>query len=112
MATGALLRSWAAPTGEFGAVARGRSDSWEYTEMTLRWSPNGQQLAFTWNATTIRSIAVTAPNGSLLVSSPTLAGLGTGYTPEGSSVTCFTPLPELPASMPTRPGVLVGTDAW
>jgi hypothetical protein len=24
----------------------------------------------------------------------------------------FTPLPELPASMPTRTGVLVGTDAW
>jgi hypothetical protein len=46
-----------------------------------------------------------------------LAGIGTVYTPAGTTVTCnaaqrFTPLPPLPVSMPTPTGMLIGTDAW
>jgi DNA-binding beta-propeller fold protein YncE len=101
VATGALLRTWTAQAGQIAVVkgdqasaqvgqtevAKGDPGSSPFTAMTLRWAPDNSTLAFAWNATEIRSIETTAPNGNLLASSP-LATIGTQYTPAGASVAC------------------------
>jgi hypothetical protein len=83
---GALLHSWSAPSGKFAAV-KVSADSWQYTQLTLRWTPDGSQIAFTWNASAIRVLDVTAPNGSLLAASKTLGTIGVTYT-TGANFTC------------------------
>jgi hypothetical protein len=87
VASGALLRAWSAPAGQIEAV-KGYPSSWQYNAMALRWFPNGRTLAFAWNATAIRALDATAPNGNLLARGAVLAAIGTSYTPEGTSVTC------------------------
>ena len=74
--TGALLHSWSAPSGKFAAVSA-PADSWQYTQLTLRWTPDGRRLAFTWNAADIRVLDATAPDGSLLAVSSELIAIGT-----------------------------------
>jgi hypothetical protein len=86
IATGALLHSWTAPRGRFEAV-QAQPGSVPDTSMTLRWTPDGQHVAYAWNGTAIRIIGAATPNGNLSVSA-TMAVIGTGYTPEGSSVSC------------------------
>jgi hypothetical protein len=87
IATGTLLRTWSAPAGQITA-AKVTAGSWPFTAMVLRWSADGRTLAFAWNAEEIRALDPTAPNGSLLARSSTLAGTGTTYTPAGTSSTC------------------------
>jgi hypothetical protein len=53
----------------------------------LRWSADGQRLAFAWNASAIRVLSAAAPDGDLITRSKLLGVIGTGYTVEGS-VTC------------------------
>src|SRR5947209_20415824 len=84
--SGALLRSWSAPSGKFAAVSV-PPDSWQYTQLTLRWTPDGKQIAFTWNGKAIRVLDATAPDGSLLGASKTLATIGVTYT-TGADFTC------------------------
>jgi hypothetical protein len=87
VATGALLRNWSAPTGQIMAV-KAQPGSWQFTANVLRWSADGRKLGFTWNATEIRELDATAPNGNLLATSSTLTASGTVYTPAGTSVAC------------------------
>ena len=55
--------------------------------MVLRWSPDGRQLAFTWNASAIRVLDATAPDGDLIAKSKLDAGIGTVFL-DGVSITC------------------------
>jgi hypothetical protein len=87
VATGALLRTWSAPAGQI-KTATVTPGSWQFSAMVLRWSADGRTLAFTWNAQEIRALDPTAPDGNLLTRSSLLAGIGTGYTPAGTSITC------------------------
>ena len=87
VATGALQRSWSAPTGQITAV-KSQPGSWQFNAMVLRWSADGSELAFTWNAAAIRGLYATTPNGNLLASSTMLAAIGTTHTPAGTAVTC------------------------
>jgi hypothetical protein len=87
IATGKVLRSWSATVP--GAVA---VESWtasgESSQFTaarvLRWSPDGQQLAFAWNSTAIRVLDATAPDGNLITRSTVVAAIGTTHTASGS----------------------------
>lgn len=87
VATGALLRTWSAPAGQI-KTATVTPGSWQFTAMVLRWSADGRTLAFTWNAQEIRALDPTAADGNLLTRSSLLEGIGTGYTPAGTSTTC------------------------
>ena len=58
-----------------------------FTAMVLRWSPDGRQLAFAWNASAVRILDATAPDGDLTTRSKLVAGIGTGYN-LGGSTTC------------------------
>lgn len=84
--SGVLLRSWSAPSGKFASVSV-PSDSWQYTQLTLRWTPDGKQIAFAWNANAIRVLDATAPDGSLLGTSKMLATIGITYT-TGANFIC------------------------
>ena len=87
IATGKMLRSWSATVP--GAVA---VESWtasgESSQFTaaraLRWSPDGQQLAFAWNSTAIRVLDATGPDGNLITRSSVVAAIGTTHTASGS----------------------------
>jgi hypothetical protein len=84
--TGALLHSWSASSGKFAAVSV-PPDSWQYTQLTLRWTPDGKQIAFAWNGKAIRVLDVAAPDGGLLGTSRLLATIGITYT-TGANFTC------------------------
>ena len=86
VATGALLHTWSAPSGKFAAV-NVSADSWQYTQLTLRWTTDGRQIAFAWNAKAIRVLDATAPDGSLLSAGTVLAAIGITYT-TGTNFTC------------------------
>jgi WD40 repeat protein len=87
VATGARLRQWSATEpGEFTAE-QVKPGSRQFTAMVLRWSPDGRQLAFAWNASAIRVLDATAPDGNLITSSRVLAAIGTTYATL-SSFTC------------------------
>ena len=87
IATGKVLRTWSATVP--GAVA---VESWtasgESSQFTaarvLRWSPDGQQLAFAWNSTAIRVLDATGPDGNLITRSSVVAAIGTTHTASGS----------------------------
>jgi hypothetical protein len=59
----------------------------------LRWTPDGRELAFAWNGAAIRLLdleraAPSSAQGDLIRSSSLLAGIGTGETTAGTSLTC------------------------
>jgi hypothetical protein len=82
-ATGRLLRAWS--TTAPGQIAAGKL---QLPATSLRWSADGRQLAFTWNASAIRVLKSTAPDGNLITASKPLASIGTGYGLDGASYTC------------------------
>jgi hypothetical protein len=86
IATGKLLRAWSATVPGAVAVeswaASGKSAQFTAARV-LRWSPDGRQLAFTWNSTAIRVLDVSAPDGNLITSSRQLAAIGTTQTKIG-----------------------------
>lgn len=87
VATGALLRSWTTKTPGEIMTEKTQPGSWLYTATTLRWSPDGRQLAFDWNGLQIRSIDATAADGDLIAASRLAAVTGTTYDTLGT-VTC------------------------
>jgi hypothetical protein len=90
VATGALLREWSTTASGELSAKKVPSGSWQFTAMVLRWSSDGRQLAFTWNASAIRVLDATAPDGDLIARSELDAGtaIGTGYGLDGVSNTC------------------------
>jgi hypothetical protein len=86
--TGTLLRAWPATAPGQITAAKPQPGSMEFPGATLRWSADGRQLAFTWNASAIRVLSATAPDGNLITASRLLASIGTGYSPDGASYTC------------------------
>ena len=87
-ATGALLREWSTPaSGELMAAKVPAGGSWQYTALVLRWSADGRQLAFAWNAAAIRVLDAAAPDGDLIGGSRPLSAIGTTYATL-SSFTC------------------------
>jgi len=84
--TGQTLRTWSATMPGAVAVepwaASGRSSQFTAARV-LRWSPDGQQLAFAWNSTAIRLLDVSAPDGNLITSSSVVAVIGTTQTKVG-----------------------------
>ena len=90
VATGALLREWSTTASGELTAEKVPSGSWQFTAMVLRWSSDGRQLAFTWNASAIRVLDATAPDGDLIARSELDAGtgIGTGYGLDGVSNTC------------------------
>jgi hypothetical protein len=87
VATGALLREWSTTAPGELTAKKVPAGSWQFTSMVLRWSPDGSQLAFAWNASAIRVLDATAPDGNLIASSRLLAAIGTTYATE-ASYTC------------------------
>lgn len=84
-ATGALLREWSTKApGELMAAKVPAGGSWPYTALVLRWSADGGQLAFAWNAAAIRVLDAAAPDGDLIAGSRPLTAIGTTYATLGS----------------------------
>jgi hypothetical protein len=84
VATGALLRSWStAAPGDIRAE-KVPPGSWQFTAMALRWSADGQQLAFAWDASAIRVLSASTPDGDLIGRSRLLATIGKTYDTLGS----------------------------
>jgi hypothetical protein len=84
--TGKVLRTWSATVPGALAVesASAAGGSSQFTAArVLRWSSDGRQLAFAWNATAIRVLAASAPDGNLITSSRQLAAIGTTHTKIG-----------------------------
>lgn len=80
VATGALLRQWSTTApGELMAVKVPAGGSSAYTPLELRWSADGRQLAFGWNATAIRVLDAAAPDGDLIAGSRPVTAIGTTY---------------------------------
>lgn len=87
--TGALLRQWSTKApGELMAerIPAGALSS-PYAPLVLRWSADGGQLAFAWNATSIRVLDAAAPGGDLIASSRQLGAIGVSSTTM-SNFTC------------------------
>jgi hypothetical protein len=87
-ATGRLLRAWSTTAPGQIAAEKPQPNSTGLPAMSLRWSADGRQLAFTWNAADIRVLSATAPDGNLISASKPLASIGTGYGLDGASYTC------------------------
>jgi hypothetical protein len=87
VATGSLLRSWSTTASGEITAAKAPPGSWPFTAMALRWSADGRQLAFAWNASAIRVLGAGGPGGDLIGSSRLLAAIGTTYT-TGADFTC------------------------
>jgi hypothetical protein len=85
--TGKLLRTWSTTAPGQLTAQKLPAGTWQFTLMVLRWSADGSQLAFAWNATAIRVLDATAPDGDLVASSRQLAAIGTTYATE-ASFTC------------------------
>jgi hypothetical protein len=87
VATGALLRAWSTKASGELTAEKVPSGAWQFTAMVLRWSSDGRQLAFTWNASAIRILDATAPDGDLITRSELDIEIGVGYTLD-FSLTC------------------------
>jgi hypothetical protein len=85
--TGKLLRAWSTTAPGELTAEKVPSDSRQFTAMVLRWSADGRQLGFAWNASAIRVLDATAPDGDLIASSRQLATIGTTYATQ-ASFTC------------------------
>ena len=84
VATGELLRQWSTPAPGELTAKKVPPGSWQFTAMTLRWSADGRQLAFAWDASAIRVLDANRPGGNLIASSTLATGIGTMYATLGS----------------------------
>lgn len=83
VATGALLRSWSTTAPGEITAEKTQPGSWQFTAMALRWSADGRQLGFAWNAAAIRVLGAGGP-GDLIGSSRLLLAIGTTYTTDAT----------------------------
>ena len=88
VATGALLREWSTTASGELTAEKVPPGSRQFTAMVLRWSSDGRQLAFAWNASAIRVLDATAPDGDLITRSTQSMWLGPGYGLDGFTTTC------------------------
>jgi hypothetical protein len=88
VSSGSLIREWSTTASGELTAEKVQPGSWQFTAMVLRWSPDGRQLAFTWNASAIRVLDATAPDGDLIARSKLDAGISTVYLLDGVSITC------------------------
>jgi hypothetical protein len=96
VATGKALRHWGTESGWITAsvpAANSRPGPLDTDGMatTLRWTPDGRELAFAWNGTEVRLIDLSSPasgQAGLVQASRLRAGIGSGYTPAGAIFTC------------------------
>jgi hypothetical protein len=58
--------------------------AWKYAAQVVRWSSDGRQLAFTWNAADVWVLDAAAPDGDLVASGRPLATIGTGCATLGT----------------------------
>jgi hypothetical protein len=77
--TGARLRQWSTTAPGELTAEQGTANSWAAAGAVLRWSPDGRQLAFTWNDAEIRVLNGRAPGGDLLADSKPVAPIGTTF---------------------------------
>jgi hypothetical protein len=77
--TGARLRQWSTTAPGELTAEQGTANSWAAAGAVLRWSPDGRQLAFTWNDAEIRVLNGGAPGGDLLADSKPVAPIGTTF---------------------------------
>jgi hypothetical protein len=82
--SGSLIRDWSTTAAGELTAEKVRPGSMQFTAMVLRWSAGGSQLAFAWNASTIRVLDPNAPDGDLIASSRLLAGIGIAYASMGN----------------------------
>jgi hypothetical protein len=85
--TGTLLRSWSATVKHAITAGQAPLGSWQFTAMALRWFADGRRLAFAWDASAIRVLDASAPDGDLIGSSSQLAAIGKTYATD-ASFTC------------------------
>ena len=86
VATGTLLRSWSTTASGEITAEKAPPGAWPFTAMALRWSADGKQLGFTWNASAIRVLDPSGPGGDLIGSSSLLLAIGTTYTTDATWV--------------------------
>jgi hypothetical protein len=82
--TGALLRDWSTTASGVLTAKKVTPGSRQLTATVLRWSADGSQLAFAWNASAIRVLGATAPDGDLISSSRPLSWIGIAYATLGN----------------------------
>jgi hypothetical protein len=82
--SGSLLRDWSTTASGELTAEKVPSGSRQFTGLVLRWSADGSQLAFAWNASTIRVLDPGAPDGDLIASSRLLSSIGVAYASLGS----------------------------
>ena len=87
VAAGSLLREWSTTAPGELTAQKVPAGSRQFTAMVLRWSADGSQLGFAWDASAIRVLGSTAPDGDLIAGSRLLAAIGTAYATL-SSYTC------------------------
>ncbi|HEY1820805.1 MAG TPA: hypothetical protein VGG83_12830 [Trebonia sp.] len=87
VATGALLRDWSTTASGELTAEKVTPGSRQFTALVLRWSADGSQLAFAWNASTIRVLDPNAPDGDLITSSRLLSWIGLAYASQ-ANFTC------------------------
>lgn len=90
VATGAVLRTWSAATGEITSAPKASgADATAAVDTSLRWTPDGRQVAFAWNGSAIRLLAVASRGTGLLTASSVRDEIwGTAYTLEGPTYHC------------------------
>ncbi|HTR94723.1 MAG TPA: hypothetical protein VMI73_23585 [Trebonia sp.] len=96
LSTGKELDHWSSTQGRITATppATGsRPEPFDTAGLAtaLHWTPDGGGLAFAWNGSQIRLLDFTAQGfrqPDLVKASRLRAGIGTAYTPAGSSFTC------------------------
>ena len=84
VATGALLRAWSTSASGELTAQKVTPGSRQFSATVLRWSPDGSQLAFAWNASTVRVLDPSAPDGDLITSSRLLSWIGIAYATLGN----------------------------
>jgi len=84
VATGALLRSWSTTAPGDIRAEKVPPGSWPFTAMAVRWSADGQEIGFAWNASGIRVLDASTPDGDLIARSRLLATIGKTYDTLGS----------------------------
>ena len=82
--SGSLIRDWSTTAAGELTAEKVQPGSWQFTALVLRWSADGSQLAFAWNASTIRVLDPNAPDGDLITSSRPLAWIGIAYASLGN----------------------------
>jgi hypothetical protein len=84
VASGALLRAWSTTASGELTAQKVTPGSRQFSATVLRWSPDGSQPAFAWNASTVRVLDPSAPDGDLITSSRLLSWIGIAYATLGN----------------------------